>query len=277
MEVGLGVGDLQALTEKAFVAAAQNALAEEGAPQPDNAARIALRTGLYRHTVNNLLSMAGSQGVRTKPFQNFSVRVMRGWRSLPDYCEASGSPLILPVRGEPPSFHSLTKATIGEDLPPSLILQDLQRVGAVKAVAKGHVQLIRNIYGNGSWDVAQIAEMGEELRDHVRALVQLLQQRDPPPLRRFIVHPGLHGESAAILEREISRGANVLFNVHQRAIEQVSESTKNTPGQKHRLTASVVIMREPVPQEIQVKKRSRDARSPAKPGSPRVRKLKKPR
>jgi hypothetical protein len=274
IEVGLGVGDVQALTEKAFVSAAQTLLSEEGAPQPDSVARIAVRTGLYRDTVSNLLAMAGSQGVRPKPFQNPAVRVMRAWRTSQDYTEAGGTPKILPIRGASPSFHALTNATLGESLRPSLILRDLQRVGAVKTVQKRQVQLIRTTYGNPAWDLNQVGQMGDELRDHIRALLQLLQQHQPVPLRRYIVHSGLHAESAAILEREISRGANVLFNGHQRALDHESEATKNTVGQKHRLSATVIILREPV---VSAQTKTRTARQTGSPNraAATVRKTKK--
>jgi hypothetical protein len=124
----LGVGDVQALTEKAFVSAAQTLLSESGESDPENTARIAVRTGLYRSTVNTLLGMTEPQTVRNKPFQNASVRVMRAWQTLPDYCDSGGTPKILPARGSSPSFQSLIKASIGDDLSPRSILQDLQRV-----------------------------------------------------------------------------------------------------------------------------------------------------
>src|SRR5690242_16011021 len=73
MEVGIGVGDVQAIAEGAFVSAARAAPSESGEVDPDNTARIANRTGLYRCTVNSLLSMEGPRAVRNKPFQNASV------------------------------------------------------------------------------------------------------------------------------------------------------------------------------------------------------------
>ena len=273
MQVGLGVGDVHALTEKAFVAAARTVLSESGEADPENTTRIAARTGLYRCTVNDLLSMEALQAVRNKPFQNPSVRVMREWRLNPDYCETGGVPKILPIRGEPPSFQALIKSSIGDDLSPKTILRDLQRVAAVKKVGSSHVQLIRNTYGDASWEPAQITQMGEELRDHLRVMLQILQQRAPEPLHRYIVHEGLPVESAAILEREISGGATVLFNAHQRAVAHEADATRGLPGQKHRLSASIVILREPVVEETGPKRQPRNRQSSAK----RVRTRRQPR
>jgi hypothetical protein len=219
--------------------------------------------------------MAGSAGVRNKPFQNPAVRVIRAWRSLHDYSEAGGTPKILPIRGEPPSFHALTKLTVGDDLPPTLVLRDLQRVGAVKTVEKGYIQLIRTTYGNPAWDLNQVGQMGDELRDHLRAILQLLQQHQPPPLRRYVAQGGLHAESAAILEREIARGANVLFNGHQRALAHEAEASKNTAGQKHRLSATVIILREPLVQIAQTQTRPARKTDSPKRTAPAARKAKR--
>lgn len=247
MEVGLAVGDLHALLEIAFVAAAQNVLSESGEAEPDNPARIAVRTGLYRHNVSDLLSLADARAVRNKPFQHHTVRVMRAWLTTPDYVEADGTtPKVLPVRGKSPCFNSLVSLAIKSDLPPKLILRDLQRIGAIKTPAKGHVQLVRRTYGNPAWDADSIRGMGEALSVHLRACLQTLYRREPEPVLRYIARSDLPAGTAAIIARELGRGAKVLFNAQQRAADHEAARASGTSASKERLGAVLAVFTEPV-------------------------------
>lgn len=247
MHVGLGVGDIRSLSESAFLCAAQSLLAEEGGTEPDNVAKLAVRTGYNRNTVGKLLK-GRSSTERQPPFQHPTARVMRAWQSSPGYFEGKRIPKILPLRGEPPSFYALTKATIGDDLPPKLILKDLHRIGAVKSMPNKRVQLVRSTYGSAAWDAEQVQQMGAEVSDHVRALLQLLQQRQPAPFRRYITQAGLGAENAAILARELSHSAEVLMEGHKRALNHETNHSRQAPGQKHRLGALMLVYREPDPQ-----------------------------
>jgi hypothetical protein len=244
MEVGLGIGDIRSLSDCAFISAAQTVLGEEGASDPDNVAKIAVRTGFNRFTVGKLLKPR-SDAERNKPYQHHTARVMRAWLCTAGYSEGQGIPKILPIRGDPPSFYALTKATLGDDLPPKLILQDLHRIGAVKTVPNKQVQLVRTTYGSAAWDQNQIQQVGDEISDHFRALLQLLQQRQPAPFHRYITQAGLGAENAAILARELARGAEVLMEGHRRALQHESRPSSGASGQKQRLSAGLIIFREP--------------------------------
>lgn len=244
MEVGLGIGDIRSLSDRAFISAAQTVLGEEPGTDPDNVAKLAVRTGFNRTAVGKLLKTR-SNADPDRPYQHHTARVMRAWQSCPGYFEGKGIPKILPIRGAPPSFYALTKATLGDDLPPKLILQDLHRIGAVKAIPHKQVQLIRTTYGNAAWDLNQVQQMGEELHDHFMALLQLLQQRQPAPFHSYIAQGGLSAESAAILTRELSRGAGLLMDGHQRALEHERRNSTSAPGQKQRMSVGWTIYREP--------------------------------
>jgi hypothetical protein len=73
-------------------------------------------------------------------------------------------------------------------------------------------------------------------------------------------------ETAAILARELGRGANVLFNTHQRAIDHEVAATKGTGkgigASMQRLGALVMVLREPTAPSLPVKTRDR-SRKPA--------------
>jgi len=170
---------------------------------------------------------------------------MRAWQSHPGYFDGKGIPRILPIRGELPSFYALTKATLGDDLPPKIILQDLHRIGAVKSMANKRVQLVRTTYGSAAWDVEQVQQMGDEIGDHLRALLQLIQQRQPAPFRRYVSQVGLGAENAAILVRELSLGADVLMEGHKRALKHETNNPRSQSGQPHRMSSMILVFREP--------------------------------
>jgi len=260
MEVGLGIGDIRSLSDSAFISAAQTLLAEDPGADPDNVAMLAVRTGFNRATVGKLLKIR-PDSERDKPFQHHTARVMRAWQSSAGYFEGKGIPKILPIRGDAPSFYALTKATLGDDLPPKLILKDLQRIGAIKAVPNKQVQLIRTTYGNANWDCKQVKQIGEEVSDHFRAILQLLKKQHPIPFRRYITRAGLGLENAGILARELTNRVDVAMDVHSRALEHETHNSKGIPGQKHRLSALTVILMEPDSPQTQ---RSRPRRSRAK-------------
>lgn len=241
---GIGVGEVQALSELAFVTAARKEHQEAGDADPENVARITVRTGLPRATVMQLLSGRGYLDARNKPFINKAARVLRIWCSDEMYLDGAGVPAVLPVLGPPPSFQALVKLSPGEDLSRT-ILKELLRVGAVRRVRRTHVQVIRRTYPRVAWDESSIASLGEEIRDHLRAFVLALQGRDPPVFRRYITQGTLDQEHAAILERDFSGHFNANINSLQRALLPGTDSTRTSRGPKNRLSATVLILREP--------------------------------
>src|SRR5579872_2253277 len=109
LELGLGVGHLQALAEMAFVSAARTELSESGDPKPDNVARIAVQTGLSRNAVTELLASRGQRLPRPKPFEHRADRVLRAWCTESDYLDSAGNPAVISIRGAAPSFQALVK------------------------------------------------------------------------------------------------------------------------------------------------------------------------
>jgi hypothetical protein len=245
LEVGIAVGDVQALTERAFVCAVIADAQEAGDADPRNTARIAVRTGLPRSTVDQLLDMHDPHAVRQKPFQNFSLRVLHTWCSESDYLDGAGLPRILPLRGEAPSFQALIKLSVGAALSRT-ILKDLLRVGAVRRVRKSHVQLVRRTYANLRWGETEMASAGEELREHVRVLLQSLKQRDFKGFHRYVLHEHLPEHSAAVLERDFTSAGTVMFDQLKTAMDLESKIYKAHRGKRSRLSAQITILREPV-------------------------------
>jgi len=271
---GVGVGEVQGLIELAFVSGARQEFQEAGDTDPENVARISVTTGLPRPTVMQLLAGTDYSDVRSKPFSNKAALVLRTWCSDQIYLDGAGVPAVLPLRGTPPSFQALVKASAGTELSRT-ILKELLRMGAVRRVRRNHVQVVRRTYPRVVWDEPLIASFGEEIRDHLRAFVLALQGRDPPVFRRYAAQGSLDQEHAAILERDYSGLFNANINSLSRALTQETDPNKANPGPKNRLSATVIMLREPDIESGNEKKRHRGKR--ANPVGTRRRTIKKNR
>src|SRR6266403_493988 len=141
------------------------------------------------------------------------------------------------------------------------ILKELLRMGAVRRVRRNHVQVVRRTYPRVVWDEPLIASFGKEIRDHLRAFVLALQGRDPPVFRRYVAQGSLEQEHAAILERDYSGLFNANINSLGRGLTQEPDSNKASPGPKNRLSATVIMLREPDVESGHEKRRHRAKRA----------------
>jgi hypothetical protein len=272
LEAGVGVGEVHALAEMAFVRAAQRAHAEIGESDPENVARIAVRTGLTRALVAKLGAAKRDEIPEAKYLQNRAVRVLDAWCQEEAYLDRSGAPLILPIRGPAPSFQTLVRDHSGDALLGHPILKDLQRVGAVRRLPNKHVQLIRRSYARVTWTEAGILALGEEVRDLVQVLTHELQQRDPPQFHRYIENAQLDREHAGILERDFFGNGNSLFNSFHRALSHKTVSAPPDAKQVDRISASIFVRREPAWDAAVSSETSRHRRGTPKAGkAPRSR------
>jgi hypothetical protein len=236
-----GVGDLHALTEVAAIRAAQQYLREQGLDS-NNASLIALYTGLNRSMITERLKV-GLEVVRDKPFKKPTAQVVRAWKSLDGYCDRDGSAKILPIRGPAPSFSALVRATLGQDLAPKQILQELRRQKAVENVAHRQVRLIRSTVGDES-DIGKLLGFGLEC-DVLRAQFELLRRGEPVPYFRHIVGTNLDPEQAAIFQTSLTKSTQATLNTMEKRLAEESNATKDPSAQTHRFGAALVIVRTP--------------------------------
>ena len=86
--------------------------------RPTNVARMALLTGLDRKEITRIkkrLATARS-GSESTHKQDRIARVLAGWYQDPDYVDGAGKPLVIPLKGETPSFDDLVKRFGGDDI-----------------------------------------------------------------------------------------------------------------------------------------------------------------
>lgn len=139
--------------DTAFVHAAVDLLAEQG--NDPSFSRVSALTGIHRHAVSDILG--GAAGNRpaddsAKEYQrNRLARVLSGWFEDPVFTTDAGRPSVLPLEGPGSTFSELVRIYSG-DIYPGIILEELERVGAVRQLDDGRIEAISRRYTVGGAD-----------------------------------------------------------------------------------------------------------------------------
>ena len=163
---GLSTYEFSKIANIAFIQAAQDILHEQG--KSSSFSRVSTITGLHRHVVSEIARSAeANQGelAADKDYQrNRLARVLSGWFEDPKYTDSDGRPLVLPADGPAPSFAELVR-TFSGDIYPKIILDELLRVGAVRALKDGSLRAVARRYTLGGADPAALKHLGIAARD----------------------------------------------------------------------------------------------------------------
>jgi hypothetical protein len=127
---GLGIGDLIRAAKRAYVQAAIAYVAPVGLRV--NASRLSVITGLTRKEVTAIVNeIKGAPTARLiEVKEQRALRVLRGWKLDPRFCNNKGEPAWLPLRGDRRSFSALVRE-YGGDVTPNSVLKELERINAV--------------------------------------------------------------------------------------------------------------------------------------------------
>jgi hypothetical protein len=135
--------DCRQLIEMAKVAFVEVATNEYGIrDRKTNIARVAVLTGLTRKEVKRIRDGLTEE----KPFgdmpEHILDRLMSSWYEDDEFSNEGGDPRTLDLVGEKGSFHSLAKK-YGGDIPAGALKKELMRVGCVKVLADGRLEVVR--------------------------------------------------------------------------------------------------------------------------------------
>ena len=163
---GLSTYDFSRIANIAFVQAARDILNEQG--KPLSFSRVSTITGLHRHVVSDIVSAGPNVGpdpTLDKDYRrNRLARVLSGWYESPAYTDKEGKPRLLQFDGPEPTFTSLVRDFSG-DIYPTIILDELLQVGAVRKLKDGMLRAVTRRYTLGGADPAAIEQLGQSARD----------------------------------------------------------------------------------------------------------------
>jgi hypothetical protein len=132
--------------------------------RPTNASRIAILTGLSRYDVKRVSDTLAEGEPAALERMNRATHLLGGWHNDPDFCDAASQPLKLDFDSSPNSFSDLCRR-YAPDIPPTAMLKELQRVGAVTETTKGVFSAAMRYYMPDSQDPDALLRSGSVLED----------------------------------------------------------------------------------------------------------------
>jgi hypothetical protein len=159
------------MAEAAFVAAADDVLREQA--RSASYSRISSLTGIHRHAVSAVKAALDADEfalLGSKDYQrNRLARVLGGWFEHPDFTDRDGRPRRLPLQGPEASFSELVRRFSG-DIYPGIILDELQRAGAVRVGPGDSVQAVARRILPAASDDESLERMGRVTCDVLTTL-----------------------------------------------------------------------------------------------------------
>jgi len=261
LEARLGIGDLQALSRRAYVrmAARDPANIRDGRL---NVTRIAATTGLTRIEVSALLAEERGTAPRTRRRGQDrgrvrAERVLQGWWSDPQFQDSSGGPARLPRRVASRSFTALVKRHSGDANNAGAVLRELLESQAVREHDDGALEAVSHTCVNVRWDEEGIEALGEELAEHFETLLYNLKNPEHRRFAKRVVCAKLDAYEARVLVPELAEQAEVFLEGAQETLTRPARAAKSRPAGADALRFAVALQffQEPAP--------ASPARSPA--------------
>jgi Family of unknown function (DUF6502) len=226
MDLQVGASEFIRLIERAFIRAVEEDAALAGRPKP-GASAVAARSGLTRQRVSQLRSMATGESPRDSGRQPQSLRILSAWKTDPKFCDRSGSPRILPVRG-PVSFSALVKRH-GSGLRARSILKELERIKATR-IKEGQVELLHRADVDAARKAQAIRDLGEFGREFLETLTHNVLNAETPRYHRRVVGLTVKNDEVPRLTRDASSQAAVWALALQDALTDNSFTVKPGPS-----------------------------------------------
>jgi hypothetical protein len=132
--------------------------------RPTNASRIAILTGLSRHEVKRVSDNMEDGDPVALERMNRASWLLSGWHNDPDFCDAVGQPAEIAFDGSANSFTELCHR-YAPDIPPTAMLKELRRVGAVNEPADGVFKAAMRYYMPEAQDPDAVLRSGSVLED----------------------------------------------------------------------------------------------------------------
>jgi hypothetical protein len=140
---------------------------------PVTTAKLSVMTGVHRKDVDRLINDSSDNPVAEN---SLIARIIGQWRSHSSFCDKVGRPKILSVEGAVNGFTDLVRSVTSE-LNPSLVLAELERVGAVTRHRLG-IKLIVHVYVPKPHEMSYYAMLAEDTRELVACIEHNLSAQE---------------------------------------------------------------------------------------------------
>lgn len=205
---GVPLGVLVEFAKKAYVDAALEQAAPGG--RKPSLSRASVITGLTRKEVSRLAALEGGVAPEAEQY-NRAARVVSGWVRDRRYQDGRGQPASLPLEGERRSFAELVRRYSG-DMPARAVLDELLRVGAVRQLRDGRVQLVTRAYVPATGEREKLGILGTDVASLIATIDHNLTRPPEEALfQRKVAYDNLGHEALPRIRSEAARKAQKLL------------------------------------------------------------------
>jgi hypothetical protein len=192
---GISYGTFADLAKWVYVDVAGREFAISGRKQ--TVSRVAVLTGLTRKEVQRLRELPGPHERETAERHNRAARVIAGWRREQEFLDSRGRPARLPVSGETGSFAALVRRFSG-DMPARTVLDELERVGAVRQLDDGRIELVTRAYIPRASETDKLHILGTDVSYLITTIDHNLRSdRAEPRFQRKVAYDNLPDQAVA--------------------------------------------------------------------------------
>lgn len=156
--------------------------------------RISVITGLTRKEVSRLQQIETFDDSAVNHQYNRAAKVISGWANDKSFADSKGEPLVLHFEHASPSFGDLVRKYSG-DMPVRSVLDELQRIGAVKQETDGGVRLLVRAYVPHGDEVGKLNILGTDVYHLIATIDHNMQQIGAEPrFQRKVAYDNLPDE-----------------------------------------------------------------------------------
>ena len=156
---GVSFAEFSRIAKHAYIKETEKELLASG--EKASTSSIAIITGLTRKDVAALRKEGLPKAEEGKQ-KNRAIRVITGWLTDPEFCDAKGQPKVLDIHGKNNSFEKLVNHHSG-DMPYKALIKELIRTEAVEIIDETKVELIREAYIPSNDENAKYDVLGEDV------------------------------------------------------------------------------------------------------------------
>lgn len=213
LRYGIPYGVFADLAKGVYIEVAGSDFTIDGRKQ--TISRVSILTGISRKEVRRVKALARPDDAGAVERYNRAARVISGWVRDPRFSDR-GRPAALVLEDAPNSFSELVREFSG-DVPPRAILDELERVGAVKRLRDGRIRLTTRAYVPTHGHIDKIGILGIDVADLISCIDHNLQAAPEDTFfQRKVSYDNLPGESTA----EIRAKSNKLA---QKTLERLDD------------------------------------------------------
>lgn len=210
---GVAHKDFDAVVRAVYAEVARESFTPPGKRATDS--HVAIVTGLTRKEVKRLREHADENyDGASWGGANRATRVLSGWHRDPDFTDSDGAPRRLRLDGDHNEFTQLVRRYSG-DIPTVAILDELERVRAVKRERDGTVRVLNRAYVPDAGDPERIRMLGTAGHDLLTTLEHNLSQvGDKRPLfQRSAFNLRIDPRTLPVFHRLVSQHSQQLLEI----------------------------------------------------------------